>query len=94
MTSARFTLRLDPDLKQWLEEEALRQDRSVGWVAKQAIKTMKQASDLRRQLVNDAVEQADKGLFVSQDKVHAWMESWDTKDEGPVPKPDLFLQRT
>lgn len=37
MTQSRFTMRLDADLKDWLETEARRQDRSAAWLAKQAI---------------------------------------------------------
>jgi predicted transcriptional regulator len=93
MTTARFTLRLDPELKQWLEEEALRRDRSAGWLAKQAIENMKQATELNRQIIEEAIQEADKGVFVSQEAVHAWMETWDTEHEAPVPKPDVFLHR-
>ena len=93
MTTARFTLRLDPDLKQWLEDEALRQDRSAGWVAKQAIETMKQASEMRQHLIDAAVGDAEAGAFVSQQAVHAWMETWDTANETPLPQPDIFLRR-
>ena len=94
MTSARFTLRLDPELKQWLEEEAGRRDRSAGWLAKQAIETMRRASETRRRLIENAVEAADKGAFVSQEAVHAWMAGWDTEHESPVPEPDVFPNRT
>jgi predicted transcriptional regulator len=94
MTTARFTLRLDPELKQWLEDEAELQDRSAGWLAKRAIETMKRASEARRQLVQDAVSEADKGVFVSSEAVHAWMETWDTDREALPPQPDVFVTRT
>lgn len=90
MTSARFTLRLDPELKQWLDDEAQRRDRSAGWLAKQAIQDMKRATEAKRQLVKDAIREADKGIFVSQTAVHAWMETWDTGNEASAPKPDVF----
>jgi predicted transcriptional regulator len=94
MSSARFTLRLDPELKQWLEDEAERRDRSAGWLAKQAIENMRRSSETRRQLIKDAVEEADRGAFVSQDAVHSWMAGWDTEHEAPVPEPDVVLNRT
>jgi predicted transcriptional regulator len=93
LTSARFTLRLDPDLKEWLEEEAGRRDRSAGWLAKQAIEAMRQASEAKRRLIQDAVQEADKGAFVSQQTVHAWMARWDTDEETPVPEADTFLKQ-
>jgi predicted transcriptional regulator len=93
MTSARFTLRLEPELKQWLEEEAERRDRSAGWIAKQAIERLRSASEARRKLLEEAVEDADKGLFVSASTVHAWMASWDSDDETPAPEPDVHVGR-
>jgi predicted transcriptional regulator len=93
VTSARLTLRLDPELKEWLEQEALRRDRSAGWLAKQAIESLRRQSDLRRQLIDEAVREADKGVFVSSAAVHAWMNDWDTEREGPVPLPDTVLKQ-
>lgn len=93
MTTARFTLRLDPELKQWLEDEALRRDRSAGWLAKQAIENLKLATELKRQAIEEALQEADNGVFVSQEAVHAWMGTWDTDQEAPMPKPDVFLHR-
>jgi predicted transcriptional regulator len=93
VSDSRFTLRLDPELKQWLEDEARRRDRSAGWLAKQAIENLKQATELKRQLVQAAIEDAEKGVFVSGDAVHSWMETWDTGEEASLPKPDVFLHR-
>ena len=94
MTTARFTMRLDPELKQWLEDEAVRRERSAGWLAKQAIESMRRASETRRRLIEDAADEADKGVFVSQEAVHAWMDGWDTEHETAAPEPDVFLNRT
>ncbi|WP_333815965.1 CopG family ribbon-helix-helix protein [Tabrizicola sp.] len=93
MSSTRFTLRLEPELKQWLEDEARRRDRSAGWVAKQAIENMKRVSEMREQLIAEAIWEADKGAFVSRKAVHDWMETWDTDHEAPAPQPDIFLNR-
>ena len=93
MSDSRFTLRLDPELKQWLEDEARRRDRSAGWLAKQAIEGLKRATELKRRTIEDAVQEADKGVFVSQEAVHAWMDTWDTEQEVPAPSPDVFPQR-
>jgi predicted transcriptional regulator len=92
MSDSRFTMRLDPELRQWLEEEARRRDRSAGWLAKQAIAEMKRASEMRRQVIEDAVREADKGVFVSQEAVHTWMETWGTEHEVSVPKSDVFVR--
>lgn len=94
MSDSRFTLRLDPELKQWLENEARRQDRSAGWLAKQAIENLKRATERKRRLIEDAVAEADQGVFVSQKAVHDWMATWDTERELPPPAPDVFPARS
>ena len=90
---ARFTLRLDAELKQWLEAEALRQDRSVAWLAKRAIEAMKADADERRQAIREAVAEADKGVFISSEAMHRWMDGWDSDNELPPPEPDVFLKK-
>jgi predicted transcriptional regulator len=92
--SSRFTLRLDPELEGWLEQEARRQNRSAAWLAKQAIEGLKRSTEAKRLMIREAVTAADQGSFVSQQAVHAWMETWDTEHETPVPEPDAQLQRT
>ncbi|RJF89984.1 ribbon-helix-helix protein, CopG family [Oleomonas cavernae] len=93
MSSSRFSLRLDPDLKAWLEREAERQDRSAAWIATQAIENLRASTEAKRQMAKDAVAKADEGMFVSQGAVHRWMESWDTPGEVPAPKPAISLKR-
>ena len=92
-SSARFTLRLEPELKEWLEAEAARQDRSVAWLAKKAIAAMKVDAEDRRRAIREALAEADKGVFVSSEAVNAWMDSWDTDNELPPPEPDTFMKR-
>ena len=93
MSSARFSLRLEPELKDWLEVEAKRRKRSAGFVATSAIQQLKDTTEAKRDLIQKAVEAADKGVFVSQEAVHSWMESWDTGHELPMPAPDVFLKQ-
>jgi predicted transcriptional regulator len=94
MTSPRFTMRLEPELKDWLEGEAKRKDRSASYLAKQAIRELKEKTEAKARMIQDAIEQADKGVFVSEDKMTAWFESLGTDNELPEPKPDVFLNRS
>jgi len=93
MASARFSLRLEPELKQWLEEEAKRKDRSAGYIATQAIETLKQASEQKRRIINEAMVEADKGEFISEKVMTDWFLSLGTDEELPEPEPDIFLNR-
>lgn len=91
MASARFSLRLEPELKDWLEQEAKRKDRSAGYIATQAIQTLKDASDAKRRIIEEAISEADKGVFISEEAMTKWVLSWDTDNELPMPEPDIFL---
>ena len=94
MASPRFTMRLDPELKDWLETEAKRKDRSAAYLAKQAIQAMKDETEARARMFREAVAEADKGVFISEEKMTAWFESLGTDNELPEPEPDVFLSRT
>ena len=93
MTSARFSMRLDTELKCWLESEAKRRDRSAAYLAKQAIEEMKRQTEAKRRMYSEAIAKADEGVFISEEKVTAWFESLGTEDELPEPEPDVFLNR-
>ncbi len=92
MASDRITIRVEPELKQWFEQEAKRKDRSVGYMVSQSMEQTKRASEARDQMIRDAMAEADKGVFISQKEVHRWMDSWDTDKELPLPEPDVFLK--
>ncbi len=93
MAGDRITIRVEPELKQWFEQQAKRNDRSVGYMVTQSMEQTKRASEARDQMIRDAMAEADKGVFVSQEAVHRWMDSWDTDKELPMPEPDVFLKR-
>lgn len=90
MPSARFSLRLEPELKAWLEDEAKRKDRSAGYIATQAIQSLKDATEARTRLIEDAIKEADEGVFISEEKMTAWFLSLGTGNELPEPEPDIF----
>ncbi len=89
-SSARFSMRLEPELKDWLEEEAKLKDRSAGYIAAQAIAAHKARSETRRRIIEEAIAEADKGVFISDEKMTAWVDSWDSDNELPEPEPDIF----
>ncbi len=93
MANDRITIRVEPELKQWFEQQAKRKDRSLGYVVVQSMEQTKRSSQARDQMIRDAMAEADKGVFVSQEAVHKWMDSWDSDNELPLPEPDVFLKR-
>ncbi len=46
--------------------------------------------NLKRSAIRKAIVEADKGVFVSQEKIDAWVSSWGTNSELPPPEPDIF----
>jgi len=49
---------------------------------------MQNAKTAMEKAVDAAIAEADKGIFVSQEAVDRWMESWGTENE--LPMPDIF----
>jgi predicted transcriptional regulator len=90
MASAPFSLRLDPEVRRRLDEEARRVERPASQVAERAIVRYLEAQEAFREMIDAAVAEADTGVFISDTAMHRWMESWDTDRELPLPEPDIF----
>ena len=90
MTTERLSLRIGVDLKKRLEREARREERSISYLAVKAIEAMLRSRAEKRAAIRAAVAEADKGAFISQDAMDAWVSSWDTESERPPPEPNLF----
>ena len=93
MASDRITFRVEPELKQWFEQQAKRKDRSLGYMVTESMEQTKRSSEARDQMIRDAMAEADKGVFVSEEKMTKWFLSLETEHELPLPKPDVFLNR-
>ena len=89
MPATPVSLRLDEDIKARLAAEAARLDRPAAQVATRAIRFWLDAQDALRRQIDAAVDEADRGLFVSSEAVGAWMDSWDTEHEAALPEADI-----
>ena len=90
MATERLSLRIDADLKKDLEREAKREERSASWLAVKAIEAMLHDRAEKREAIREAIAEADKGDFISQETMDAWVSSWNTETELPPPEPDVF----
>lgn len=88
MPTTPYTIRLDDELKKALEQEASLEDRPAAQLAARAIRTMLEAKEAKRQAIDAALEEAGKGAFISEKAMNAWIDSWDTANELPMPKAD------
>ena len=91
MASSSFSMRLDDDLKSAIEEEAQRLDLSAAQVITRAVRTHLDAQTARREAIEAAFAEADKGEFVSSEAMLAWVNSWGSENELPMPEPDVSL---
>ena len=90
MPTTPFSIRLDDEVKAKLEREARLEDRSAGYIAQKAIESYLDCKAYFRQEMEAAIAEADKGVFISGEAMHRWIESWDTENELPPPEPDIF----
>lgn len=90
MPTSPYTLRLDDELRQALEHEAELEDRPAAQLAARAIRTMLEAKAAKRQAIDAALEEAAKGAFISENAMNAWVDSWDSENELPMPEADIL----
>ncbi|MBF0622539.1 MAG: CopG family ribbon-helix-helix protein [Magnetococcales bacterium] len=85
--SATLTLRLEPELKEQLDQLSRSTKRSKSFLAAEAIRNFISTNAWQVDAIKNAVEQANNGgPFVAHEDVAAWVESWDTENELPRPK--------
>ncbi len=89
MGTSPYSIRLDDELKKSLEREAEIEDRSPAQLAVRAIRSMLDAKAAKRAAIDNALARAEEGAFISAEAMNAWIDSWDTGDELPSPKPDI-----
>ncbi len=93
MATVPFSMRLDEDVKARLEKQAQREDRSAGFLAQLAIQNLLEEREHFYEQMDLAIAEADKGVFISGEAMHRWMESLETENELPPPEPDIFPDR-
>ena len=89
MATTRLSLRIDAELKNRLEQEARREERSASFLVVKAIESMLHDRAEKRAAIRSAMQEADRGSFISQDAMDAWVASWGTDAEAPQPPADL-----
>jgi RHH-type transcriptional regulator, rel operon repressor / antitoxin RelB len=85
--SATLTVRIEPSLKDRLDQIAKSTNRSKSFLAEEAIRHFVDANAWQIEAIEEAVKRADQGgPFVSHTDVASWIDSWGTKNEKPRPK--------
>lgn len=89
MSTTPYTIRLEDSLKKDLEREAALDDRPPAQLAVRAIRALIEGRQAKRTAIGAALAEADQGHFISQEAMMAWVDTWDTDHEGPMPKADI-----
>lgn len=92
MSNHSLSLRLRPDVRARLEAEADVSEQNVAEIALTAIENYLEGQTEKRIQLQQAIAEAEKGAFVSDEKMAEWIASWGDENELPPPEPDLFLK--
>jgi predicted transcriptional regulator len=85
-----FSVRLPDDLKAGVAQLAALTKRSRAFIVKEAVAAYVEEHRAYLEAVDEALAEADKGVFVSGDAVFAWLGSLGMANERPMPEPDIF----
>ncbi len=84
--SRLLNVSIDPELDNRLSSVAETLDRPRSWVVEQAIREFVDLQDWHLAAIDEGIKEADAGKLIPHDDVVAWMESWGTPDELPMPE--------
>ena len=90
MGEVPLSLHVDAELKKKLEDEARSQNVSAENVAERAIQRYLEIREHERAVLRERIAEADKGIFISEEAMNRWIDSWGTENELPPPEPDIF----
>jgi predicted transcriptional regulator len=85
MTTKVLTAHVPLSLAEKVDEIAARQERSRGWVVKQALSAWIAQEDERTRLTREALINVDENNVIDHQSVQAWAESLGTDQPLPLP---------
>jgi predicted transcriptional regulator len=91
MGEVPLSLHVKAEIKRKLEDEARSQNVSADNLVERAIESYLEIRQSERDVLKQRIAEADKGVFISGEAMHRWIESWGTENELPPPEPDVFL---
>lgn len=88
MDTKVLTAHVPLELAEKVDQMAARQERSRGWIIKQALQAWVAREEERHRLTLEALEDVEAGRAVDHSAVQDWVESLET--ENPLPVPDRW----
>jgi predicted transcriptional regulator len=84
--AATLSTRIPMKVKAGLAELAEMTDRPIAWHVNQALADYVELNRWQVRAIKKGMAELKAGRFVRHEDVMAWIESWDTDNELPVPK--------
>ena len=88
MSSTPFSIRLPNELRESLAAISRISHRSQSEIASKAIAEYVAKNEWKLKAIQEAKQEADKGVFISQEATLSWLDSWGTDDELEAPSSD------
>lgn len=85
-----FSIRLPDDLRAEIDKIAESTQRSRAFIIKEAVEAYVDEHRAYKAAIEEALIEADKGVFISGEKIHAWLDELRTNPNAPGPEPDIF----
>jgi predicted transcriptional regulator len=90
MANSDILVSLPEELRQEVDNFAKATQRSRSLVVKEAVEAYMEDQRAYQAAIDEAIIEADKGVFISGDAVDRWLKSWGTDNVLPMPEPDIF----
>lgn len=89
MASTVLSIRVPEELKEQLEYLSRSTKRSKAYLATEALGDYVKKNAWRAKELHEAIQEADKGMFVSHEAMVAWADSLGADKEVAPPRPDF-----
>ena len=80
------SIRLEADLNDKIAHIAAALDRPKSWVIEQAVRDFVAVQEWQLSAIDEGIKEADDGKLIPHEDVVAWVRSWGSPDELPMPK--------
>lgn len=84
--SLPVSVRLEPELNEQITAIAAALDRPKSWVIEHALRDFVAVQAWQLVAIEEGIKAADEGRVVEHENVVAWVRSWGSPDEHPMPK--------
>lgn len=89
MSQNVISLRVTDSMKERLDQLSASTKRSRSFLASEALDEYLSRQEWQIAAIDEAVSDADRGVFASHGAVSKWLQSWGSDDELPTPQADI-----